>query len=114
MTREQAIEIWEGMYFDEIITEYNYYVCDVINDEDSQLYDMDELDEVLSYCTPSEVAKKVVYGEFNPTDDHFTFDSYLNLKSVSKDDLFDFIIESVDDNHLIDVAKEYQGEEDDD
>lgn len=42
MTREQAIEIWEGMYFDEIITEYNYYVCDVINDEDFQLYDMDE------------------------------------------------------------------------
>lgn len=47
-------------------------------------------------------------------DDYFTFDSYLNLKSVSRDDLFDFIIESVDDSHLIAVAKEYEEDEEDD
>lgn len=110
MTREQAAEIWEGMYFDEIITEYNYYVCDVINDEDSQLYDMDELDEVLSYCTPSEVAKKVVYGEFNPSDDWFMFDGYENLKSFRNPSVFDFFCENVDDDYIIELAEEYEEE----
>ena len=73
--------------------------------------------------TPSEIALKCFYGDFNPNHDFWTFNGYKNLKSsdyldelISIDDLADYIY-SNEDTFDNDDLQEYfdeleDGEED--
>ena len=92
---------------DEIITEYNEY-CEYCNDMDSVVYSMYEFDEVMANFTPMELARCVVYEEFNPSDDWFTFDGYGNLKSFSDYDVFTFFCKSVESDYIIELAEQYE------
>lgn len=108
MTIEQAKDIIiDNLSDDEIMTEYNEY-CEYCNDMDSIVYSMYEFDEVVSNFTPMELASKVVYGEFNPSDDWFMFDVYENLKSFRNPSVFDFFVEYVDDDYIIELAEQYE------
>ena len=110
MTIENAKNILiDSLSDDEIITEYNEY-CDRMNDLESCVYSMSDLDEVLidfNY-TPSEIIDRVVYGEFNPEDDWFMFDGYDNLQSFRNSSVFDFFVENVDDDYIIELAEQYE------
>lgn len=114
MTREQAEEIWKDMYIYEVISEYNHYVSDVMNFSDEEIFDMDDIDYLIEDIPPMDLIKMVVYGDVRLTDEYFTFDGYGNMQTISKDDLFDFIIDRIDEEHLIAVAKEYEEDEEDD
>ena len=54
--------------------------------EDLYVYDMDEFDYIIesSDLSPTELICKVQYGDFNPNDDYFTFDSLENLVSYQE------------------------------
>lgn len=55
------------------------------------VYDMEEFDEIMSNATPTEIARKIYYGEFNPNDNYFIFDGNCNLESADYlDELIDY------------------------
>lgn len=43
--------------------------------------DMDKFDEYLSHLSPTDLANRIYYGDFNPNDDYFSFNGYANLVS---------------------------------
>ena len=108
MTIEQAKDILiDNLSDDEIIEAYNEY-CEYRNDMDSIVYSMYEFDMVTENFTPMELASCVIYGEFNPSDDWFTFDGYDNLQSFRNSIVFDFFVENVDDDYIIELAEQYE------
>ena len=42
---------------------------------------MDYLDDILYDTIPSEIARMMFFGDFNPNHNYFEFDGYGNLKS---------------------------------
>ena len=55
--------------------------------EHLEYFDMEELDLVLEGYTPSEVANRIFYGDFNPNDEYFRFNAYANLESANNWDI---------------------------
>ena len=52
--------------------------------EHLEYFDMEELDLVLEGYTPSEVANRIFYGDFNPNDEYFRFNAYAKLESANE------------------------------
>ena len=54
--------------------------------EDLAVYDMSEFDDIIEAIdlSPTELICKVQYGDFNPNDDYFAFDSLENLVSYEE------------------------------
>ena len=52
-----------------------------------EYFNMEELDFVLEDYTPSEVASRIFYGDFNPNDEYFRFNAYANLESANEWDI---------------------------
>lgn len=50
---------------------------------DDCVYSMDEIDEILSGMTASEVLRASYYGDLNPNDDYFKYNRRGNLVSTS-------------------------------
>ena len=55
--------------------------------EHLEYFDMEEFDLVLEGYTPSEVANRIFYGDFNPNDEYFRFNAYGNLESANEWDI---------------------------
>ena len=55
--------------------------------EHLEYFDMEELDLVLEGYTPSEIASRIFYGDFNPNDEYFRFNAYANLESANNWDI---------------------------
>ena len=68
------------------------------------LYDMDDFDLVMGEgYTPTELAERIFFGDFNPNDDYFYFNSYGNLESITECDMsdhFEIIIDEIIDSML--------------
>ena len=60
----------------------------------------EDLDELLSSFSPSEIVKKTLFGNVNPMDDLFTLDEYENICSMSFDDAKDYLIQNYHDEIL--------------
>ena len=108
---------------------------DVVNELNSwngcldflEAIDMEELDLYLEGLTPTEIANRIFFGDFNPNDDYFRFNAYANLESFDAWDLeeeyktyIDEIIEAlldnignitVDDDELEELLEQYETEE---
>ena len=72
--------------------EVTYYMVRELNAwcgrlEHLEYFDMEEFDLVLEGYTPSEVANRIFYGDFNPNDDYFRFNAYGNLESANEWDI---------------------------
>ena len=66
--------------------------------EDQIWISMDCFDDYLSELTPSEIASRVAYGNFDPShDDYFRFDIYGNLESAAEWDVEREILDSADE-----------------
>ena len=66
--------------------------------EDQMWISMDCFDDYLSELTPSEIASRVAYGNFDPHhDDYFRFDIYGNLESAAEWDVEREILDSADE-----------------
>lgn len=56
--------------------------CYANNNYDDVIIDMKRFDELCEGMTPSEVAMKIVYGDFNPNHDYFRYNGYGNFEST--------------------------------
>ena len=65
--------------------------------EDLAVYDMSEFDDIIEAIdlSPTELICKVQYGDFNPNDDYFTFDSLENLVSYQEYEYEELIRENI-------------------
>lgn len=87
-----------------------------VNSWDSSLdyldfIDMGLLDDYLGEYTPTEIANKIHYGDFNPYHEYFRFDAYGNLESFQdwnveedlnwyKTDIVERFVELYEDGHV--------------
>lgn len=65
--------------------------------EDQIWISMDCFDDYLSELTPLEIASRVAYGNFDPSDDYFRFDIFVNLESATEQGVERDILDSADD-----------------
>ena len=65
--------------------------------EDLAVYDMSEFDDIIEAIdlSPTELICKVQYGDFNPNDDYFAFDSLENLVSYQEYEYEELIRENI-------------------
>ena len=79
------------------VNDWNGYFEDQIGDQ--MWISMDCFDDYLSELTPSEIASRVAYGNFDPSHDYFRFD---NLESAVDWDVERDILDSADE--IIELA----------
>ena len=60
---------------------HNEY-CYETNDYDDEIIEMERFDETCEGMTPSDIARSIVYGDFNPNHDYFHFNGYGNFEST--------------------------------
>lgn len=96
---ERIQEYLEGLLDSGLIAIWNEY-CE----NDDCVYSMDEIDEMLSGMTASEILRASYYGDINPNDDYFKFNGLGNLVSTSSisewvdiDELAEYIDENEND-----------------
>ena len=79
-----AVNNWNGCFEDQI--------------GDQMWISIECFDDYLSELTPSEIASRVAYGNFDPRhDDYFRFDIYGNLESAAEWDIERDILDSADE-----------------
>ena len=68
------------------------------------LYNMDDFDEIIGEgYTPTELAERIFFGDFNINDDYFYFNGYANLESINEWEMqghFEPIIDEIVDSML--------------
>lgn len=110
MTREQAIKSYverlSGSELADLLQYINSYDGSF---EESIYYDMDSFDEFMSNYTPSEIARMIHFGEFNPNDDYFRFDGYGNLESLDWQEISDEA-ESLESDIIDHLVNDYSGD----
>ena len=72
--------------------------------EELYVYSMCEFNDVIECAglSPSELINRVHYGDFNPNDDYFTFDSLANLVSYSE-----YEYEKLVEEYIPEIVKRY-------
>ena len=73
----------DGLSLDDTVTLYNA-VCYECNYPDSMIFSIRELDALLGDLSPSEIVRRVSYGDFSYGYKYFTYDGYGNLKSIRR------------------------------
>ena len=67
------------------------------------LYNMCDFDVMMEGYTATELAERIFFGDFNPNDDYFYFNSYANLESIAEyemSDHFEMIIDEIRDSMI--------------
>lgn len=57
-------------------------LCYDTNNYDDEIIDMERFDEICEGMSPSDIARSVVYGDFNPNHDYFRYNGYGNFEST--------------------------------
>lgn len=104
MTNEKAMRIINNADVYDLAAAYSEYMSEELNDPDSALYDVDELDEILYGLSPIDIMNKVFYGDYAPSADFITFDGYGNFESVAARDVVEFVTFRLDSDDLKAVA----------
>lgn len=78
--QEKIVDYLKNLADFELVYTHNYY-RKATNNMDDFIYCMDDFDEIMNDSNPLEIARKISYGDFNPTDTWFWFDGYANLTS---------------------------------
>ena len=60
---------------------HNEY-CYETNDYDDEIIEMERFDEICEGMTPSDIARSIFYGDFNPNHEYFHYDGYGNFEST--------------------------------
>ena len=115
------VERNENDYITRIKTYFNanktelFEIVSQINSYDSSLQhleflNMEDLDMYLDGLTPTDIANKIFFGDFNPNHEYFRFDEYENLESFDEwglnKELFDNIDEII--KRIIDLKDEIE------
>lgn len=94
---------------DGLIKEYgNEYLMDT--DPDNALYSMYDLNELLPQ-NPEDAFMAGIYaakaGNFNPSDDYFTFDGYGRHNSISEYEYESYLADHIDVDYFIEWCERY-------
>ena len=57
--------------------------CYETNDYDDEIIEMERFDEICEGMTPSDIARSIFYGDFNPNHYYFHYNGYGNFESTS-------------------------------
>lgn len=120
-TIEEIKEFLEDMSESDIFYMWNEYSQN--NYYNDEIYEMEEFDEIMSNSEPTDIARRIFYGDFNPNHDYFCFNGYENLKSsdyldelISYSDLAQYIYDNDEDfnnDKLRDFLDEDENNEED-
>ena len=84
-TYEEKIEAIKDIIGDmddsDAVALHNEY-CYETNNYDDEIIEMERFDEICEGMTPSDIARSIVYGDFNPNHDYFHYDGYGNFEST--------------------------------
>lgn len=78
--------------------------------ENYVLYNMEDFDEMMEGYTPTEIAERIFFGDFNPNNDYFYFNGYGNLESINEYEMenhFSILIDEVVDGILCNYNELY-------
>lgn len=78
---EAIKNIIEGMDESDAVALHNEY-CYETNNYDDEIIEMERFDEICEGMTPSDIARGIAYGDFNPNHDYFHFNGYGNFEST--------------------------------
>ena len=85
-TYEEKIEaiknIVEDMDESDAVALHNEY-CYETNDYDDEIIEMERFDEICEGMTPSDIARSIFYGDFNPNHEYFHYNGYGNFESTN-------------------------------
>ena len=127
MTQEQkqkAIEEILDNLADHEIVEVNNAYQDCING-DKYIYSTDDFDELMNGETPSEIASRVAFGDYNPFHKWFWFNGYGNIVSGDypdradgwfASDIAEYAVENDEDfgrSDIMDILDEDEDEDED-
>lgn len=78
--------------------------------ENYVLYNMEDFDEMMEGYTPTEIAQRIFFGDFNPNNSYFYFNGYGNLESINEDEMeshFSILIDELVDEILYNYNELY-------
>ena len=78
---EAIKNIIEDMDESDAVALHNEY-CYETNDYDDEIIEMERFDEICEGMTPSDIARSISYGDFNPNHDYFHFNGNGNFEST--------------------------------
>ena len=85
-TYEEKVEaiknIIEDMDDSDAVALHNEY-CYETNNYDDEIIEMERFDEICEGMTPSDIARSIFYGDFNPNHEYFHFNGYGNFESTN-------------------------------
>ena len=115
------VERNENDYITRIKTYFNtnktelFEIVSQINSYDSSLQHLDflymeDLDMYLDGLTPTDIANKIFFGDFNPNHEYFRFNGYENLESFDQWDLNKELFDNIDEiiERIIDLKDEIE------
>ena len=115
------VERNENDYITRIKTYFNanktelFEIVSQINSYDSSLQhleflNMEDLDMYLDGLTPTDIANKIFFGDFNPNHEYFRFNGYENLESFDEWELNKELFDNIDEiiERIIDLKDEIE------
>ena len=79
---EAIKNIIEDMDEPDAVALHNEY-CYETNNYDDEIIEMERFDEICEGMTPSDIARSIFYGDFNPNHEYFHFNGYGNFESTN-------------------------------
>ena len=115
------VERNENDYITRIKTYFNanktelFEIVSQINSYDSSLQhleflNMEDLDVYLEGLTPTDIANKIFFGDFNPNHEYFRFNGYENLESFDEWELNKELLNNIDEiiERIVDLKDEIE------
>ena len=113
---EQIKDYLENLSDDDLLYIY-LNCCDETEDFDSNIYSMDDFDEIMESTKPWEVARACYFGDFRPCDKYFEFNGYGNIVSfnyisdkVDIDEIANFIVDNSNPLNDVEIENILNGE----
>ena len=78
--------------------------------ENYVLYNMEDFDKIMEGYTPTELAERIFFGDFNPNNSYFYFNGYGNLESINEYEMeshFSILIDEIVDEILYNYDELY-------
>lgn len=121
-TKKSAIQSIIESLDDKTLRDIHNKYCEEARYECDWIYSNsdDEFDEFFADETPSELARKISYGDYNFTDPYFIIDGYANLKSgyvtdfVYPSDIAKYVVlndDALDNDEIQEQLDEWADEE---
>lgn len=121
---ERVKAVLDDMSDEDKVYIWNEY-CRNINDDISEIYPMDDFDDMAEGMSPSDIARSIFYGGgFNPNDKFVGYTGYGNFVSFSYldddnarfyiDDLVDYIVDNDESFGDDDIREALDGDDEED